>query len=135
MDRAGYLGVRVPGKDEQETVTDLEEIDEDDIDREPCWVRRDRCRVELDNAHCNMSDQEQRKANLHTDGGFDDGCTYEHGGNVDRERQGCQHLKSATVSEAGGIREQTDRTRARNSCTSISAGSEAMRSVDDITAL
>lgn len=47
-----YLCIRVPGKDEQETVAQLEEVDEDDIDGEPGWVWRDRSWVELNDANC-----------------------------------------------------------------------------------
>lgn len=38
------------GIDEQETVTDLEEVDQDDIDGEPGWVGRDRCWIQLNDA-------------------------------------------------------------------------------------
>ena len=46
--RASDLCVRVPGKDEEETVADLEEVDEDDVDGEPSGMGGDRRRVETD---------------------------------------------------------------------------------------
>ena len=48
---AGYLCVWTLGEDKQETIADLEEVDKDDVDGEPCRVGRDGGGIETDDVH------------------------------------------------------------------------------------
>lgn len=122
--RACHLGVRVLGQHEQETITDLEEVDEEDVDGEPCRMGRDRSRVQSDDADWGITIPVRVRCKERMRYAPMDGLTMtEHTSTVAILTKSDSGVNTWSLSDGStrSIQQQTggttDRTRERKSCT------------------